>query len=67
MFNRDSKTKGGIVRFTLNRAGVKRLFTRGLRIRSKKMDIFSHLKHAFKKYEISAKITKYFCNSNGNY
>ena len=38
----------------------------GLRIRSKKIDIFNHLKHTYKKYEISARITKYFCNSNGN-
>ena len=38
----------------------------GLRIRSKTKDIFNHLKHTNKKYEISARITKYCCNSNGN-
>ena len=32
----------------------------------KKIDIFNHLKHTYKKYEISARITKYCCNSNGN-
>ena len=32
----------------------------------KKIDIFNHLKHTYKKYEISARITKYFCNSNSN-
>ena len=32
----------------------------------KKLDNFNHLKHNNKKYQISARITKYFCNSYGN-
>ena len=32
----------------------------------KKIDNFNHLQHIYKKYEISVRITKYCCNSNGN-